>query len=142
MRKSIIAVVILLTAGGAYLAAQSQRQDKAAAAGIDGEKIRAHVKFLSSDLLEGRGMAQRGSDIAAEYIATQFALDGLKPAGDQGTYFQEVPMVSVTTLPDTTFSLVPKNGEPLQLKNLDDFVIHNETQTELADIDAPIVFVG
>jgi Zn-dependent M28 family amino/carboxypeptidase len=142
MRKSIIAVVILLTAAGAYLAAQSQRQDKAAAAGIDGEKIRAHVKFLSSDLLEGRGMAQRGSDIAAEYIATQFALDGLQPGGDQGTYFQEVPMVSVTTLPDTTLSLVPKNGEPLQLKDLDDFVIHNETQTEVADIEAPIVFVG
>jgi Zn-dependent M28 family amino/carboxypeptidase len=39
-------------------------------------------------------------------------------------------------------SLVPKSGEPLQLKNLDDFVIHNETQTDVADIDAPIVFVG
>ncbi|HEV7511300.1 MAG TPA: M28 family peptidase [Candidatus Acidoferrum sp.] len=147
MRKSIIAVVMLLAVSGAYLLAQSQRQDKPApaaapSAGIDAEKIRAHVKFLSSDLLEGRGMGQRGSDIAAEYIATQFALDGLKPAGDQGTYFQEVPMVSVTTLPDTTLSLVPKNGEPLQLKNLDDFVIHNETQKEVADIDAPIVFVG
>jgi Zn-dependent M28 family amino/carboxypeptidase len=143
MRKSIITVVILLSASGAYLAAQTQRQEKPApAAGIDAEKIRAHVKFLSSDLLEGRGMGQRGSDIAAEYIATQFALDGLKPAGDQGTYFQEVPMVSITTQPDTTLSLVPKNGEPLQLKNLDDFVIHNETQTDVADIDAPIVFVG
>jgi len=137
MRKSIIGVVILLAASGAYLAAQTPHQDK-----VDPEKIRAHVKFLSSDLLEGRGMGQRGSDIAAEYLATQFALDGLKPAGDEGTYFQEVPMVSVTTLPDTIASLVPKNGEPLQLKNLDDFVIHNETQTEVADIDAPIVFVG
>jgi Zn-dependent M28 family amino/carboxypeptidase len=146
MRKSVIAVVILLAISGAYLGAQTSSQDKQAASaapimGIDA-RIRAHVKFLSSDLLEGRGMGQRGSDIAAEYIATQFALDGLKPAGDQGTYFQEVPMVSVTTLPDTTFSLVPKSGEPLQLKNLDDFVVHNETQTEVADIDAPIVFVG
>src|SRR6202171_3283098 len=137
MRKKIISVVVLLADSGGYLAAQTQRQAK-----VDAEKIRAHVKFLSSDLLEGRGMGQRGSDIAAEYIATQFALDGLKPAGDQRTYFQEVPMVSVTTLPDTTFSLVPKNGEPLQLKNLDDFVIHNETQTDVADIHAPIVFVG
>jgi Zn-dependent M28 family amino/carboxypeptidase len=147
MRKSIITVVILLAASAAYLAAQTQRQQKPApaaapSAGIDAEKIRAHVKFLSSDLLEGRGMGQRGSDIAAEYTATQFALDGLKPAGDQGTYFQEVPMVSITTLPDTTLSLVPKNGEPLQLKNLDDSVVHNETQTDVADIDAPIVFVG
>src|SRR6202162_1033320 len=143
MRKSMIAIVILLAASGAFVAAQTQRQDKPApTAAIDAEKIRAHVKFLSSDLLEGRGMGQRGSDIAAEYIATQFALDGLKPAGDQGTYFQEVPMVSVSTLPDTTVSLVPKSGEPQQLKNLDDFVIHNETQTEVVDIDAPIVFVG
>src|SRR6202030_2990948 len=146
MRKSMIAVVILLAVSAAYLDAQKSSQDKQAATaapimGIDA-RIRAHVKFLSSDLLEGRGMGQRGSDIAAEYIATQFALDGLKPAGDQGTYFQEVPMVSVTTLPETTLSLVPKNGEPRQLKNLDDFVIHNETQTEIADIDAPVVFVG
>src|ERR1700730_10983326 len=146
MRKSIITVVILLAVGGAYLTARTPHQEKAAgaasASAIDPEKIRAHVKFLSSDLLEGRGMGQRGSDIAAEYIATQFALYVLNPAGDQGTYFQEVPMVSVTPLPDITLSLVPKNGEPLQLKNLDDFVIHNETQKEVADIDAPIVFVG
>lgn len=47
---------------------------------VDPEKIRAHVKFLASDLLEGRGTGARGSDIAAEYIATQFALYGLQPA--------------------------------------------------------------
>jgi hypothetical protein len=70
---------------------------------IDKEKIRAHVKFLASDLLEGRGTGQRGGDIAAEYIATQFALYGLKPAGDNGTYFQDVPMVGVKTLAETTF---------------------------------------
>jgi hypothetical protein len=54
---------------------------------IDGEHIRANVRFLSHDLLEGRGTGQRGGDIAAEYIATQFWLDGLKPAGDNGTFF-------------------------------------------------------
>jgi Zn-dependent M28 family amino/carboxypeptidase len=140
MRKSIIAVVILLAGSCALVVAQTQRQDQQNR--VDPEKIRDHVKFLSSDLLEGRGMGQRGSDIAAEYIATEFALDGLKPAGDQGSYFQEVPMVKITTLPETTMSLAPKNGEPLQLQNLDDFVIHNETQTDVADIDAPIVFVG
>jgi Zn-dependent M28 family amino/carboxypeptidase len=106
------------------------------------ENIRAHVKFLASDLLEGRGTGQRGGDIAAEYIATQFALDGLRPAGDNGTYFQDVPMVGVKTLPETTFKLAPANGETLTLKNLDEFVTNNESQTETADIDAPIVFVG
>jgi hypothetical protein len=106
------------------------------------DRIRAHVKFLSSDFLEGRGTGQRGGDIAAEYIGTEFALYGLKPAGDDGTFFQNVPMVSVQTLPATTFKLVPKSGEALTLKNLDDFVVNNESQTETADIDAPIVFVG
>ena len=44
--------------------------------GISGERIRAHVKFLSSDLLEGRGVAVRGGDLATEYIASQFAVAG------------------------------------------------------------------
>jgi Zn-dependent M28 family amino/carboxypeptidase len=138
--------VFVLFAGVALVATQVAAQKKGAASGAaempDGEKIRAHVKFLASDLLEGRGMGQRGSDIAAEYIGTQFALYGLKPAGDGGTFFQSVPMMHVHTLPETTFKLVPQSGEALTLKNLDDFVTNNETQTETADFDAPIVFVG
>jgi Zn-dependent M28 family amino/carboxypeptidase len=109
---------------------------------IDKEKIRAHVKFLASDLLEGRGTGQRGGDIAAEYIATQFALYGLKPAGDNGTFFQDVPMVGVKTLPETTFKFIEASGKSFEAKNLTDFVTSNESQTETADIDAPIVFVG
>src|ERR1700740_3222002 len=75
-------------------AAQGTAGNKAASSSqINLENIRAHVKFLATDLLEGRGTGQRGGDIAAEYIATQFALDRLQPAGDNGTYFQDVPMV-------------------------------------------------
>jgi len=108
----------------------------------DAEKIRAHVKFLASDLLEGRGTGQRGGDIASEYIATQFALYGLKPAGENGTYFQDVPMVRVKTLGETSFNFVATSLETMTLKNLDDFVTNNESQMEAAYIDAPIVFVG
>src|SRR5207245_5547366 len=64
---------------------------------ISAQRIRAHVGFLSSDLLEGRGPGTRGGDLATEYIATQFALAGLKPAGDNGTYFQQVPLIGVST---------------------------------------------
>src|SRR5580693_1820715 len=63
---------------------------------ISAERIRAHDRFLASDLLEGRGVGQRGGDLATEYIATQFALYGLKPVGDNGTYMQRVPMVGIT----------------------------------------------
>jgi len=109
---------------------------------IDPEHIRWNVRFLSHDLLEGRGTGQRGGDIAAEYIATQFALYGLKPAGDNGSYLQKVALVGVTPSPETTFSIVPDNGPGMDLKYLDQYVAYDETQQPQSDVDAPIVYVG
>jgi Zn-dependent M28 family amino/carboxypeptidase len=114
-----------------------------AAAGIDPEKIRAHVRFLSNDLLEGRGPGKRGGQLAAEYMATQFALAGAKPAGENGTYFQAVPLIAVHTDADkTTFTFVPANGAPLQLTYGEDYVTKDQTGAPIVDLDAPIVFVG
>jgi len=124
---------------------------KAAEASIDPEKIRAHVKFLADDLLEGRGPGLRGSEIAAQYIATQFALYGLKPGGDKGTYLQQINFVGMNAIPEkTTMSLVPKRPEgqmaitlySYDLKYGDDYTVSNRTLTPTVDIDAPIVFVG
>ena len=113
-----------------------------AMAAIDSEKIRAQVKFLAHDLLEGRGTGQRGGDVAAEYIATQFELYGLKPAGDNGTYLQKVPMVGITTEGTSTLSLLPAKGDPIVLRVRDDIVAMDETGQTTADIDAPIVWMG
>ncbi len=109
---------------------------------ITPDHIRWHVRYLSHDLLEGRGTGQRGGEIAAEYIATQFAEYGLKPAGDHGTYMQRVPLVGITTLPDTQFSLVPKQGETMNLRPLDEYVAYDHTQQPQSDVDADIIFVG
>jgi Zn-dependent M28 family amino/carboxypeptidase len=109
---------------------------------INPEHIRWHVRYLSHDLLEGRGTGQRGGDLAAEYIATQFAEYGLRPAGDNGTYLQKVPLVGITTLPETTFSLVPTHGAAMHLKPLDEYVAYDQTQQEHSDVDAEIVYVG
>ncbi len=114
----------------------------AAMKSIDSEHIRWQVRFLSHDLLEGRGTGQRGGDLAAEYIGTQFALDGLKPAGDNGTYLQKVPMVGIETQAATTFSLAPDTGEAMNLKYLDEYVATDESQNSESVVDAPIVFVG
>jgi Zn-dependent M28 family amino/carboxypeptidase len=114
----------------------------AAMGSIDAERIRAHVKFLADDLLEGRGTGTRGGDIAANYIAAQFALYGLKPAGDDGTYLQKVDFTGVLTQPDSSFSLQPAHATPLDLKLGEDYVTNNQTQTDSVDIDAPVVFVG
>jgi len=109
---------------------------------IDPHRIAEHVRFLANDLLEGRGTGTRGGDIAANYIAAQFALYGLQPAGDGGSYLQRVDFVGEKTLPGTTASLQPARGAAMDLKLADDYVASNQTQADGADIDAPIVFVG
>jgi Zn-dependent M28 family amino/carboxypeptidase len=116
---------------------------RAAAAGIDPEKIRAHVRFLSLDLLEGRGPGTRGAELAAEYIATQFALAGVEPAGDNESYFQRVPLYAVHTLEEKTkFAFVPASGQPVELSYGTEIVAKDQTGQTSAEIDAPIVFVG
>jgi Zn-dependent M28 family amino/carboxypeptidase len=149
MKKTLLMwiSVVVVSVGALGLSLRAVGQSKTSSAPIpspeiDKEKIRAHVKFLASDLLEGRGTGQRGGDIAAEYIATQFALYGLQPAGDNGSYFQDVPMVGVKTLPETSFRFNEASGKTFEAKNLSDFVVSNESQAETADIDAPIVFIG
>jgi Zn-dependent M28 family amino/carboxypeptidase len=109
---------------------------------VSGERIRAHVKFLASDLLEGRAPGSRGGDLATEYIATQFALLGLKPAGDQGSYFQKFALVGVEPQPDSQLSFAPNSGPATAFKWLDEFVGVTYQQRTDAQFDAPAVFVG
>jgi Zn-dependent M28 family amino/carboxypeptidase len=113
----------------------------AAMKSIDAGRIREHVRFLSHDFLEGRGTGQRGGDLAAEYIATQFALYGLKPLGDGSSFLQKVPLVGITTQPETTFAIVGERGE-IKPKFADEYVAYDETQQPSSDVDAEIVFVG
>ncbi len=109
---------------------------------ISGERIRAQTKFLSSDLLEGRGVGERGGNLATEYIATQFALIGAKPAGDHGSYFQKVPLVGSLTTPDSTLAASDRGGRRVEFKWLDEFVGTTRRQLPVADFDAEAVFVG
>jgi len=153
MRNKAVLYVVLLSvslvvvaqvrpaASRASSKSTSSAKPVAAAGAIDPQHIRAHVKFLSSDLLEGRGTGQRGGDLAAEYIATQFELYGLKPAGDNGGYLQKVPMVGITTEPSTTLSYVAAD-KTTNLRLSDDAVATDETQNPTSDVDADVVFVG
>ena len=110
---------------------------------IDAERIRATVKYLSDDSLEGRGTGQKGGDRAADWIAAQFKNYGLLPAGDHGTFFQDVKFYGVTTDPGQThFAFVAKSGQETALKFAEEYVATNHTHSEKSEIDAPIVYVG
>ena len=67
----------------------------------------------------------------------------MEPGGDNGTYFQRVPLVAVHTIEDKTkFSFVPANGQPVELAYGSEIVSKDQTGQATADFDAPIVFVG
>ena len=142
-KKSIL--VLILTLAAFSLEAQQALPAAAEKAmnSIDAERIRATVKYLSDDALEGRGTGQKGGDRAADWIAAQFKSYGLIPAGDHGTFFQEVKFYGVTTDPkQTRFSFISKSGQETSLKFADEFVATDQTHAEKSEIDAPIVFVG
>lgn len=160
MRRSLFLTLLLTLLIGLLLAQEARNSGAArpansvptvaslpaaaeqAMATVNPENIRAHVRFLSHDLLEGRGTGQRGGDIAAEYIATQFALYGLKPVGDNHTYMQKVAMGGIATADSTSFSLVPAKGQPMALRNREDFVAMDETGKTSNDVDAGLVWMG
>jgi Zn-dependent M28 family amino/carboxypeptidase len=122
-----------LILGGAALAQMSD---------LSAVRIRAHVKFLSSDLLEGRGVGARGGDLATEYIATQFALAGARAAGDNGTYFQNLTLSSVEPQGPQTLAATLPDGRAIAFRWLDDFVGLSYLQQPHASLDADAVFVG
>ena len=68
----------------------AESSEESALQGIGATAIRAHVKFLGDDLLEGRGTATRGHDLAALYVGAQFEAMGLEPAGTDGTFFEPI----------------------------------------------------
>ncbi|HEY0385907.1 MAG TPA: hypothetical protein VGC64_07840, partial [Pyrinomonadaceae bacterium] len=112
---------------------------------INQNALRAHIKFLSDDLLEGRGTGARGGELAAKYIAAQFEALGLKGAGARGSFYQPVSLVGVKADPQTTLriSSARDHGREETFKFAEDFVAFTGAQTADVDIsNAELVFVG
>ncbi len=105
---------------------------------VDPKVLQAHLEFLADDVLEGRAPGTRGGATAAKYIATQFERLGLRPAGDSGTYFQRVPIISLT--PQPSLAVAAPTRTPLTWK--DDYVLWSMRNEDSVALDADAVFVG
>jgi Zn-dependent M28 family amino/carboxypeptidase len=104
--------------------------------------IAGTVRFLADDLLEGRGPASRGDELARAYIATEFEKLGLEPGAADGTWHQGFDVVGITTEQPKTWAFTSKSTT-LDLAYWDEFILNAGTQdaaTRLAD--AELVFVG
>lgn len=104
--------------------------------------IRSHIEFLADDLLEGRGTGARGYMLAAKYIATQFEGMGLKPAGVGGTYFQNVRLRRIDSVPEKTSLTVKMGGKERVLTIDQDFTANGDPLLTDTVVEAPVVFVG
>ena len=137
LSRALITSTLVLGVGS--LTVISQR--RATTSQIDENALRAHIKFLSDDKLEGRGTGARGGELAAQYLAAQLEAMGLKGPGPNGSFFQQVSLVGVKADPDTRLNLSSSKGKE-SLKFAEDYVAFTGAQTDDVRIDADLVFVG
>ena len=108
---------------------------------ITPQEIDAHLRFLSSDLLEGRAPATRGGRIAEEYIATQLQAFGVKPGVGDSSYFQRVPIDVVKADPNT-IKVTASGKANANLRFTDDVVVWPGSATDASNAHGELVFVG
>ncbi len=82
--------------GGAHAAASpSTSAARKAAEQITAQQLKDYLYFIASDEMEGRDTPSRGLDLTAKFIAMNLSRWGIKPAGDNGTYFQKIALQRV-----------------------------------------------
>ncbi len=143
----IVAVAFTFPAAGVLARQQEDRlptkvQQQAADDHITEASLRADIKFLADDLLEGRGPGTRGDQLAQKYIISQFEQLGLQPVAPGGGWVQDVPLVGVTTRPPKNLTF-KKGAKTLEFKNYDDYIVTSGKATEESGFsNAEVVFAG
>jgi Zn-dependent M28 family amino/carboxypeptidase len=141
MRTIALAMLLLLASAcrqaPAVSEAQSQAQAGPALDEITDGFIKAHIKMLSSDLFEGRAPSTRGGSLAAEYLANQIMALGLEPAGENGAYFQDVPIIE--SVVDRNFALIVPGRA---YRYYDDVVAFSGVEQPQVQAQGDVVFVG
>jgi len=139
MRPRLPLLALLVLAPPTPLQAQKPAGpgDRVAAA-LSADVLRGHLEFLSDDALEGRAPGTRGGELAQKYIASQFRRLGLQPAGDSGSYYQRVPIISLTPTP--TLAVTAPTAAPLTWK--DDYVLWSMRNDSSVRVRGEVVFVG
>jgi Zn-dependent M28 family amino/carboxypeptidase len=137
MSKKIIIIAGVILAVSAMFLIRADEIEKTA--GIEPSIFESHVRFLSHDLLEGRGIGTRGSALAQLYIETIFRLSGLKPVTD-GSYRQVFKMLRFS--PDQSAEMFIHSGDSMiPLKFGEDFICTNFGLKENSWSGKP-VFIG
>ncbi|NGZ88080.1 M28 family peptidase [Duganella aceris] len=137
MTPSLVASALAISLALAFPAAQADAGKTA----VQEAPLRAHLAFLSSDLLEGRGTGQRGADLAVAYLESQALALGLKP-GNGDSYRQSVRIAGVKTQAAESTLTLEAGGKPLDIGFGKDWVFAPGDATAAHSFNAGLVFVG
>jgi len=135
MYRHVRWAVVALLALPATLVAQTRSVSPITNAEIDG-----YLRFLSSDLLEGRAPGTRGGRLAAEYIASQLRSFGVEP-GVNGSYFQPVP-IDVLTTQQSSVHASASGKATATLRPGQDVVLSAGSATPRSAAHGELVFIG
>jgi hypothetical protein len=111
---------------------------------IDPDRILAHIKFLASDDLQGRANGSAGLEKAGDYIAMAFKDAGLRPAGENGDWFQPFEVAAGVTIGDDNALIFRSRGESIRLSIGESYFPLSATPAQAVTTlkDIPIVFAG
>lgn len=137
-RLSLLTAALLPAAAVAQQPAGSAPR---AVAPITTAEIDGYLRFLSSDLLEGRGPASRGGAITVAYLESQLRAFGLEPAGENGGYLQRVPIDVVRAVP-STIRVIASGRASDTLSQPDEVVVWAGSATARSQARGELVFVG
>jgi Zn-dependent M28 family amino/carboxypeptidase len=139
--KTRLKIILLIIGFAITCASQRVTPRTSLPSAISEDALRAHIKFLSDDRVEGRGTGARGGELAALYVAEQFEAMGLKGAAPKGSFWQPVSLVGVKADPKTELRVSGSSGAET-FKFADDFVAFTGAQTDRVNVNADLVFVG
>ncbi len=139
--RTVVVLAIVAVAWSAGLGAQSKGKAVSGptAIRVDGNIIKGYIAYMSSDDKEGRKSLTPGYEKVAEWAAGKFKEWGLKPAGDNGTFLQDVPITGGFTW-TTGIPELAVDGRTFYLKD-SDFTLDSRS-TAGAQASGEIVFVG
>jgi hypothetical protein len=103
--------------------------------------LRSHLHFLGNDLFEGRGTGTRGGNLAAKYIAFELSNMGIAPFGDNGTYYQNIPLHGSTPLPSSELRILFEEGDTL-LSMYEDYIMIKSMEKSFLPTASEMVFAG
>lgn len=139
-RRTLAAFAALLATSTLPLTPTLHAQSSARSKAITPEEIDGDLRFLSSDLLEGRAPASRGGQLATEYIADQLRSAGVEP-GAGGSYFQKVP-IDVVTADSSSMSVRASGKASATLHQSDDVVVWAGSAVPESKASGELVFAG